>query len=55
MQKELAIKTTDRKTIFGTLDTPKGKSKGLIILMHGLTSSIQEPIIQNGSKYFAKK
>jgi pimeloyl-ACP methyl ester carboxylesterase len=23
--------------------------------MHGLTSSIQEPIIQNGSKYFAKK
>jgi len=55
MQKEIRIKTTDKKTIFGTLDTPKGKSKGLIIFLHGLTSSIQEPIIQNGSKYFTKQ
>lgn len=55
MQKEVRIKTTDKKTIFGTLDTPKGKSKGLIIFVHGLTGHHNEHIFFNAAKYFTKK
>lgn len=55
MQKEVRIKTTDKKTIFGTLDTPEGKSKGLIIFVHGLTGHRNEHIFFNAAKYFTKK
>ncbi|MCX6823470.1 MAG: alpha/beta hydrolase [candidate division SR1 bacterium] len=55
MQKSLNIPTTNKKTIFGTLDTPKGKSKGLIIFVHGLTGHQNEHIFFNGAKYFNSK
>lgn len=51
----LNIKTTNKKIIYGNLETPKGKSKGLIIFVHGLTSSQDEPIIKHWSVYFTKK
>lgn len=55
MQKEVRIKTTDKKTIFGTLDTPKERSKGLIIFVHGLTGHQYEHIFFNAAKFFTKK
>lgn len=55
MQKKLILKTTDKKTIYGTLATPKGKSKGLIIFIHGLTRNQEEHIFVNGSKYFTNQ
>ncbi len=55
MQKEIRIKTTDKKTIFGILDTPKEKSKGLIIFVHGLTDNFDSHMLPNSAKYFTKK
>ena len=55
MQKKLNIKTTDKKTIFGTLDIPKVKSKWLIIFIHGLLWHQNEHIFFNGAEYFTKK
>jgi predicted alpha/beta-fold hydrolase len=55
MQKSLNIPTTDKKTIFGTIDTPKGKSKGLIIFVHGLTDNFNSHFLPNSAKYFTEK
>ena len=55
MGSPLNIKTTNKKIIYGNLETPKGKSKGLIIFVHGLTGSQNEHIFVNGTKYFIKK
>lgn len=55
MQKEVYIKTTEKKTIFGVLDTPKWKSKGLIIFVHWLTDNLDSHMLPNSAKYFTKK
>ncbi len=55
MQKSLNIPTPDKKTIYGELDTPKGKSKGLIIFVHGLTDNFNSHMLPNSAKYFTKK
>lgn len=55
MQKEVCINITNKKTIFGTLDTPKEKSKGLIIFVHGLTDNFESHMLPNSAKYFTKK
>ncbi|MEI7563832.1 MAG: hypothetical protein WCJ39_09760 [bacterium] len=55
MQNSLNIPTTDKKTIFGILATPKGKSKGLVIFIHGLTDSIDSHMYTHGEKYFTSK
>lgn len=55
MEKEIKIKTKDKKIIFGTLTTPKKKSKKLIIFCHGFTGHSNEHIFFNGSTFFVEK
>lgn len=55
MQKEVHIKTSDKKTIYWILDTPGGKSKGVIIFVHGLTDNFDSHMFPNSAKYFTKK
>ena len=54
MQKEVKIKTKDKKVVYGTLDTV-AKSKGLIIFVHGLGGHKNEHIFFNAVKYFNNK
>lgn len=55
MQKLLNIPTTDKKTIFGKIDTPKDKSKWLVIFIHGLTDNFDSHMLPNSAKYFTSK
>lgn len=55
MEKELRIKTSDGKLIYGTLSVAKKKSKKLIIFVHGFTGHQNEHIFFNGAKFFADK
>ncbi len=55
MQKALNIPTTDKKIIYGKLEIPKAKSKGLIIFIHGLTWDFDHHMYANGAKYFTGK
>ncbi|MFA7717253.1 MAG: alpha/beta fold hydrolase [Candidatus Absconditabacterales bacterium] len=55
MQKELNIKTKDKKIIYGTVNTPKGESNGLIIFVHGLTDNFDSHMLPNSAKYFTDK
>lgn len=54
MQKEVKIKTKDKKVIYGTLDAV-AKSKGLVVFVHGLGGHQNEHIFYNAAKYFNGK
>lgn len=55
MQKELNLKTLDKKTIYWKLDAPKGESKWLVIFVHGLTDNFDSHMLPNSAKYFTNK
>lgn len=55
MQKNLNLKTLDKKIIYWKLDTPKGKSKWLVIFIHGLTDNFDSHMLPNSAKYFTSK
>lgn len=69
MEKELKIKTTDNKKVYGVLRTPKkfiktktitklNKNifgKGLVVLVHGLTGHKNEHHLFNAARFFEKK
>lgn len=54
MQKEIQLKTNDGHTIYGTLDSA-GKSKTLLIFVHGFTGHKNEHHYFNGASYFSNK
>ncbi len=54
MISELRIPTSNEKYIYGTLSTVE-QSKWLIIFVHGLTSSQEEPMIAHGQPHFNAK
>ncbi len=51
MEKELEIKTPDRKYINGALGFSKKKTSKLVIFVHGFTGHANEHIFFNGSKF----
>ncbi|MFH1426369.1 MAG: hypothetical protein ABIG66_02950 [Candidatus Kerfeldbacteria bacterium] len=53
MERDLQIKTPDKKTIYGKLRGPL--SKPLIIFVHGLTGHMDEHIFFNGARWFEKR
>lgn len=55
MEKQLIIKTPDKKNIQGTFSQAKKKSKRLIIFVHSFTGGQNEHIIFNGAKFFTNK
>lgn len=55
MEKEIKIKTKDKKIIYGTLMSAKKRSKKLVILCHGFTGNSNEHIFFNGAAFFADK
>ena len=55
MEKELEIKTSDKKFIYGTLLSATKKSKSLIIFVHGFTGHQNEHIFFNGANFFIEK
>lgn len=55
MEKELKIKTADRKLIYGTFATVKGQSDTLIIFIHGFTGHQNEHILFNGARFLTEK
>lgn len=53
MEKELKIKTSDKKQIYGIL---RGSlHKPLVVFVHGLTGNMNEHQFFNGARYFEKK
>lgn len=54
MQKEVKIKTGDKKVIYGTLDTV-AKSGTLVIFVHGLGGHQNEHLFYNAVKYFTNQ
>lgn len=53
MEKEVTVRTPDRKIIYGRL---RGSlNKPLVIFVHGLTSHMDEPLFFNGARFFEKK
>lgn len=52
MEKTLKIKVADRRFTYGRLNGPL--SKPLVILVHGLGSSMQEGLISHGTRWFAE-
>ncbi len=55
MQKELKIKTPDKKVIYGTLTTPSKPSKTLVIFVPGLAGDRNEHTFFNGAKFLKDK
>ncbi|MBI2583463.1 MAG: hypothetical protein HYW25_02250 [Candidatus Aenigmarchaeota archaeon] len=55
MEKEIRIKTGDGHVIYGTLTKAKGKSKRLIIFVHGLAGHKNEHIFFNAARFFPKR
>lgn len=55
MERELKIKTPDKKIIFGTLVTSKKRQQKLIIFIHGFTGHQNEHLFFNGAKFFKDK
>lgn len=55
MEKEIEVKTLDKKLIYGTLGKAKDKSDKLVIFVHGFTGNQNEHIFFNGSKFLAEK
>lgn len=55
MEKEISIKTPDKKLIYGTLGKSKNKSDTLVIFVHGFTGHQNEHIFFNGSRFLAGK
>jgi len=54
-EKELKIKTPDKKFIYGTLGKAKKRANTLVVFVHGFTGNPNEHIFFNGSKLFAEK
>ena len=54
MEKELKIKTLDKKIIYGTFAEAEKKSNKLVIFVHGFTGHQNEHIFFNGAKFFTK-
>ncbi len=54
MEKEIKIKTKDKHIIYGTFNYKNRNSKKLIIFVHGLTSTRNDHIFFNATKYFNK-
>lgn len=54
-EKELKIKTSDKKVIYGILGKSSKKSDTLVIFVHGFTGHRDEHIFFNGSKLFTQK
>lgn len=55
MEKELKIRTVNRKSIYGTLGITNKKSHKLVIFVHGFTGHQNEHIFFNGAKFFTEK
>lgn len=59
MEREIKIKTTDSKCIYGVLRLPKGKTipseKPLVVFIHGLTGHKNEHHFFNGVRFFEKR
>jgi len=55
MRKELKIKTSDKKAIYGTLDTSSGRNSRLIIFVHGLAGNQNAHIFFNAATFFSRK
>ncbi len=53
MEKEIVLKTRDKKSIYGTIVGVN--SDTLIIFVHGFTGHRNEHLFFNGSKYFSQK
>ncbi len=49
------LPTTDKYSIYGTLDTAQKKSSVLIVFVHGLTGSQNEHIFFNGAQFFTAR
>lgn len=55
MEKEIKIKTNDKKIIIGTLGKDNKKTDKLVVFVHGFTGNSNEHIHFNGSKLFSSK
>lgn len=59
MEKEIKIKTTDRKYIYGVLRIPRNSlrlnGKPLVVFVHGLTGHKNEHHFFNGARFFEKR
>lgn len=55
IEKQLLIKTTDKKIIYATLGLPAKASKNIVVFVHGLTSTALWPPMLLGSWYFRKQ
>jgi len=55
MEKELKIKTPDKKIIYGSLVCSGKKSDKLVIFVHGFTGHKDEHIFFNAAKFFMEK
>jgi esterase/lipase len=55
MEKEIKIKTSDKKIIYGTFAGAGKKSDKLIVFVHGFTGHQNEHIFFNGAKFFTEK
>ncbi|MBI4162129.1 MAG: hypothetical protein HY513_00470 [Candidatus Aenigmarchaeota archaeon] len=53
MEKEIKLKTKDGRVIYGTLNSQKNNKK-LLIVVHGLMSSIIENPYFSASRFFPK-
>lgn len=55
MERALNLKTKDRFTIYGVLNTSPKKSRTLLVLVHGLTSDLSDHIFYNAARFFPGK
>ena len=55
MEKELQIKTEDKKVIYGTLSAAKVSNQKVVVFTHGFLGNRNEHIFFNGAKYFTEK
>ena len=55
MEKEIKIKTKDKKLIYGTFLEGRKSSTRLVIFCHGFTGNSNEHILFNGASFFSEK
>ncbi len=53
MQKEIKIKTADKKIIYGNFVPSDKKAEKLVVFVHGFTGHQNEHIFFNGAKFFS--
>ena len=55
MRKELKLKTPDKKTLYGTLDSSAKTSSKLVVFVHGLASNQNDHLFFNAAQFFPKE